>query len=373
MELKYKNKKTEKHILQNTPKARLDKKRESINKNMLIEGDNASILRTLAEDFNLSNKIDLVYIDPPFSTGKVFKIGSKRTSTISNSNKDIVAYRDDLKEDEYLEFIRERLIWIRKLLSEKGSIYFHIDYKIGHYIKVIMDEVFGENNFRNDITRIKCNPKNFKRKAYGNYKDLILFYTKTNNYIWNGSSVPKTEEEIKKHYSKIDDKGRRYTTTPLHAPGETENGATGKEWRGVPPPKGRHWRYPPEKLEELDKRGLIEWSKNNNPRKIIYAKDNGRKKRQDVWEFKDSQRPSYPTQKNIDLLKTIIRTSSNKNSTVLDAFCGSGTTLLASDSLNRNWIGIDKSKQAIETTKDRLESELGLLSSNYSYIKENKA
>jgi adenine-specific DNA-methyltransferase len=134
-----------------------------------------------------------------------------------------------------------------------------------------MDEVFGAKNFRNDITRIKCSPKNFQRRAYGNIKDLILFYTKTDDYIWNDVSVEIDEEDVTKRFNKIDANGRRYTTIPLHAPGETQSGPTGQEWRGIKPPKGRHWRSDPEILEELDKKGLIEWSKTGNPRKIVYA------------------------------------------------------------------------------------------------------
>jgi len=182
--------------------------------------------------------------------------------------------------------LRKRLILLREILAEDGSIYVHIDYKIGHYVKVIMDEVFGKENFINDITRIKCNPKNFDRKGFGNIKDLILFYSKGASYIWNEPREEFTDEDIKRLFPKVDKDGRRYTTTPLHAPGETRNGPTGRPWKGLKPPKGRHWRYSPEELTRLDKEGLIEWSSTGNPRKKIYADEmlGKGKKRQDIWD-----------------------------------------------------------------------------------------
>lgn len=350
MELYYPGKKTVKEILDNTPICELYG--EISAKNILIKGENSIVLQKLRE--NYTNKIDLIYIDPPFSTSTTFTIGKKRVSTISMSNDDDVAYIDNLKGFDFIEFIRERLIIARELLSDAGSIYLHIDYKIGHYIKIIMDEVFGIANFRNDITRIKCNPKNFYRKAYGNIKDMILFYSKTNDVIWNDPKLPFNEKDKEKLFKKIDKNGRAYTTIPLHAPGETKDGATSGLFKGLKPPKGRHWRCDPRELEALDAAGLIEWSSNGNPRKIIYADEKDGKKMQDIWEFKDYQYPDYPTEKNIDLLKTIISASSSEESIVMDFFCGSGTTLLAAQELSRNWIGVDKSEQAIKTTKKKL-------------------
>ena len=148
-----------------------------------------------------------------------------------------------------------------------------------------MDEVFGIENFRNDITRIKCNPKNFDRKAYGNIKDMVLFYSKNKTPIWNDPRELFTEDDISKLFKKIDKNGRSYTTIPLHAPGETTNGTTCQEFKGLKPPKGRHWRCDPRELEELDSKGLIEWSSNGNPRKIIYADEQLGKKMQDAnWK-----------------------------------------------------------------------------------------
>ncbi len=144
-------------------------------KNILIHSDNLQGLQYLI-DKGYTGKVDLVYIDPPFATGGNFTITDGRASTISNSRKGEIAYSDMLKGKEFIDFLRERLVLIKELLSPMGSIYLHIDYKIGHYVKVMMDEVFGIENFRNDITRVKCNPKNFKRIGYGKHQgyDLVL-------------------------------------------------------------------------------------------------------------------------------------------------------------------------------------------------------
>lgn len=369
MNLTYEGKKTELVIIQNEPKASLKHAsgKHGI-KNKLIKGDNLLVLKSLLDDYGLRGKINLVYIDPPFATNGEFKMSDDRANTISQSNGDDVAYSDTLVGSEFLEFLRERLIFLRELMSDKASIYLHIDYKIGHYVKIIMDEVFGAKNFRNDITRIKCNPKNFQRKAYGNIKDLILFYSKTENPTWNEPKVSFTKEDVLNLFKKVDKDGRRYTTIPLHAPGETVNGKTGQAWRELLPPKGRHWRSEPRVLEELDKQGLIEWSATGVPRKKIYADERDGKKMQDIWEFKDLQYPTYPTEKNLDLLKMIIQASSNEGDLVFDCFCGSGTTLQAAQELGRNWIGIDQSEYAIKIAKKRLSNIRGdLFTGNVEY------
>jgi len=368
MELIYPGKKTVVSILESTRSAELNN--DLGDDNILIKGNNLHVLKRLIPKYK--GKVDLIYIDPPFSTNTVFTIGEDRVSTISLSNEDEIAYSDELKGAEFLEFIRERLILAKELLSDNGSIYLHIDYKIGHYIKIIMDEVFGVGNFKNDITRVKCNPKNFERKAYGNIKDLILFYTKGKKPIWNSPKIAMTEEELAKLFKKKDKNGRFYTTIPLHAPGETKSGVTGGLFKGQLPPKGRHWRSDPRILEELDEQGLIEWSSNGVPRKIIYADEKDGKKMQDIWDFKDYQYPLYPTEKNLDLLKLIISASSNPNSIVLDFFCGSGTTLIAAQSLNRKWIGIDQSIKAINVFKKKyneIDNDL-FITKKYQYIEE---
>jgi adenine-specific DNA-methyltransferase len=324
---------------------------------ILILGDNFQAMKNLLNKHNLSGVVDLVYIDPPFASNNIFKVGKFRTSTMSAASGDILAYSDTLEGAEYLEFLRQRLILLRELMSEKASIYLHIDYKIGHYVKIIMDEVFGIANFKNDITRIKCNPKNFQRKGYGNIKDMVLFYTKTDEFTWNEPRQERAEGELNRLFNKIDKDGRRYTTNPLHAPGETANGESGQPWNGLKPPEGRHWRYSSKVLDELEAAGLIEWSKNGVPRKKIYPEDFTTKRVQDIWEFKDKPNPIYPTEKNLNLLSRIIQTSSNQGDLVLDTFCGSGGFLYAAEQLQRRWLGMDASKEAIRISQQRFETE----------------
>ena len=320
---------------------------------LFYRGDNLEGLSRIA---GMGIKVDLVYIDPPFATNNEFLIDSDRANTISASGE--LAYADTVRGDVYLEQLGLRLEAIRHVLAEDGSIYVHIDVKMEHHVRLLMDDVFGPRNFRNSITRIKCNPKNFDRYSYGNIKDTILFYSVSPYSIkWHPQEEPLTGEDAVSRYPLVDDDGRRYATTPLHAPGITQNGPTGGTWRGMPPPTGRHWRYPPERLEELDAAGLVAWSSTGNPRKIIYADQSRGKLPQDVWVFKDPQRPSYPTQKNAAMLERIIRTSSDPGDTLLDCYAGSGSTLLEAARLGRRFIGMDDSPAAWEVAEGRLGAE----------------
>ncbi|MDP3181821.1 MAG: site-specific DNA-methyltransferase [Desulfobaccales bacterium] len=329
--------------------------------NILIHADNYDALVYLAKKKGMGGKIGLVYIDPPYGTNQTFTVSNKRFATISRVNNGKLAYDDTLTGEDYLKFLGERLNLIRDLMADDGSIYVHIDTKMGHYVKCLMDKIFGQKNFINDITRIKCNPKNFSRKGYGNIKDTILFYSKGQKFIWNEPRQPINIKDDPRFSN-----GRKYTTTPLHAPGETINGATGKKWRDISPPPGRHWRYPPDVLEELDRNQLIEWSSTGNPRKIIYANEIAKNgvKMQDIWTFKDPQNSIYPTGKNLDMLRMIVRASSNEGDWVLDAFAGSGTTLVAAQELKRRFIGIDSSNEAINLATKRL--------TNYTLIELTK-
>lgn len=375
MQLDYPNKKTEQQIFDSIPNISLEQINNSDSSNLLIQANNLVALKQLITQHNLAGKIDLIYIDPPFATNNTFTITDGRASTISNSKNGNVAYLDTLKGFDFIEFIRERLVLLKMLLSDKGSIYLHIDYKIGHYVKIIMDEIFGIENFRNDITRVKCNPKNFARKGYGNIKDMILFYSKSDNLIWNEPKTPYTDEDKIKLFQKTEKDGRRYTTIPLHAPGETQNGKTSQAFKGILPPKGRHWRSDVAILEQWDNDGLIEWSNNGNPRKKIYFDEQEGKRMQDIWEFKDPQYPVYPTEKNADLLDIIVKTSSNEDSIVLDCFAGSGTTLKSAQTNGRKWIGIDQSEEAIKVIiakLDRVEQDLFIDKSEYKHMTENQ-
>lgn len=354
VELSYEGKKQESEII-NTIPPKISLIWEGVRKynldhnNRLYYGDNLKILAHLLKDCSVCGKVKLVYIDPPFATNSVYQ-----------SRSQVDAYCDLLQGAHYIEFIRERLILLRELLSDEGSIYVHLDENMAFYIKIIMDEVFGKKNFRSWITRKKCNPKNCTKKAYGNISDFILFYTKTDKYVWNTPVEDWTVAQAKKEYTYIDDKtGRWYKKVPIHAPGE-RNGETGKTWKGIKPPPGKHWQFTPKKLDEMDERGEIYWSSNGNPRRKLYFDESKGLLVQNIWSnFVDTLNQNtkvtgYPTEKNTELLNRIIKTSSNPDDLVLDCFCGSGTTLCGAAELKRQWVGIDNSYEAIKTTLKRL-------------------
>jgi len=339
--------------------------------NRLYEGDNLFVLQSLLSDPAVYGQIRLVYIDPPFGTGQRFTASLERSATISRSNNGHTAYDDICTGEAYMKFLQPRLKLLQELLADDGSLYVHIDCKIGHYVKVLLDHIFGAENFRSDITRIKSNPKNFQRLGYGNIKDMILFYTKGPKPVWNYPHEPFTEEDLSRLFPKRDGIGRRYTTTPLHAPGETTKGPSGDQWKGLEPPMGRHWRYIPDKLTELDEAGLIEWSPTGNPRKKLFADEAAKvgKFRQDVWTFKDPQYPRYPTEKNLDMLRVIIGASSNPGDLVMDCFCGGGGTLVAAQEMGRRWIGVDNSPIALTICEERLGvSRIAAKEDDLSYV-----
>lgn len=317
--------------------------------NSLFYGDNLNILKSLYSNREIKSKIKLIYIDPPYSTKQKFKNKSQSH-----------AYDDLLNGASYIEFIRKRLIFLRELLADDGSVYIHLDENMAFPIKTIMDEVFGEKNYRNWITRKKCNPKNYTSKQYGNIQDFVLFYTKSNNYTWNRPYETQGIYNFEERFPKIDKvTGRRYALVPIHAKG-TRNGATGGLWKGMNPPEGKHWQFTPDKLDEFERQGRIYWSPNGNPRRIIYADEDKGVPVQDIWlSFKDAHNQNikvtgYPTEKNPDMLNRIIKTSSNEGDIVLDCFSGSGTTLAVAEELGRRWIGMDSSELAIKTTIKRL-------------------
>lgn len=349
--LSYEGKQSESTILA-TPPASL--KRESSAglegdaHNRLYFGENLSVLAALLNDPAVRGKVRLIYIDPPYATKSVFR-----------SRQQTDAYSDLLEGAHYIEFLRERLILLRELLADDGSIYVHLDDNMAFHAKAIMDEVFGVSNFRNWITRKKCNPKNYTRKTFGNVSDYILFYTKTDEYVWHRPVEAWTSQRADKEYQYIDSKtGRRYKKVPIHAPG-VRNGETGKPWRGMMPPPGKHWQYKPSTLDELDACGEIYWSPNGNPRRKVFLDESAGVPVQDIWlDFRDAHNQNihitgYPTEKNPVLLQQIIKASSNEGDLVLDCFAGSGTTLAAAHSIDRRWIGIDNSPEAIRVILQR--------------------
>jgi adenine-specific DNA-methyltransferase len=316
--------------------------------NGLFFGDNLPVLLGLLDNPEVKGKVKLIYIDPPYATNSIFQ---------AKGQKD--AYRDLLQGADYLEFIRERLIVMRELLADDGSIYVHLDENMAFEVKLLMDEIFGKGNFRNWITRKKCSTKNTTRNRYGNISDYILYYTKTSRFIWNRPFDDWADDKILKEYPCVDPAtGRKYKKVPIHAPG-IRNGETGKPWRGMLPPPGKHWQFTPARLDEMDANGEIYWSPSNNPRRKVYFDGEKGIPKQDIWlEYRDSinqniRLTGYPTEKNLDMLETVVLASSNVGDIVMDCFCGSGSTLQAAFQNNRQWIGIDNSIEAICATLRR--------------------
>ncbi len=315
-----------------------------VHPNSLVLCDNLAGLSALARS---GHKARLIYLDPPYNTGMGFH------------SRDLQhAYKDHRSTAGYVEFMRRRIILMRECLADDGSIYVHIGHQMLGHLKVLMDEVFGAKNFRNIIARRKCSSKNFTSNSYSNIHDYLLFYTKSSNYVWNQPGQKPTEEWLNKEYPKADSTGR-YKLVPVHAPG-TRNGETGMPWRGKNPPPGKHWQYAPSKLDALDAKGHIHWSKTGNPRRKVYLTDDKQVAYTDQWDgFRDAHHQSvgitgYPTEKNIDMLRMIVGASSNPGDLVVDPFCGSGTTLAAADDLGRRFIGFDESFVAVQATHNRL-------------------
>lgn len=319
--------------------------------NRLYFGDNFTVMTDLLHDDAVKGKIRLIYIDPPYATNSIFQTRKQQD-----------AYTDLLTGDDYMGFMKERLLLMRELLANDGSIYVHLDNKMVFHVKVLMDKIFGATNFRSMITRKKCKSKNFTKNSFGNISDYILFYTKSCNAVWNKQYEHWTDEKILKEYPFVEDgTGRRYKRVPLHAPG-TRNGETGKMWRGRTPPEGKHWQFTPDKLDELDRNGEVYWSRNGNPRRKVYLDESNGIAVQDIWldyldiNNQNTHTTGYPTEKNVDMLKRIILASSNKGDLIMDCFAGSGTTLVAANDLDRSWIGIDVGNEAIKVILNRFQN-----------------
>lgn len=334
-------------------------------RNRLIWGDRKYVLPSLLPEF--AGKVNLIYIDPPFNVGADFsytatipdnpETDEDETSSFVKEPSIIEqkAYRDTWGKglDSYLQWFYETILVLRDLLAEDGSIFVHLDWHVGQYAKVIMDEVFGISCFRNEIIREKSNPKNYTKNAFGNIHDVIYFYSRSSVSAWYKPYVERDSDKAAGDFPLTDNSGRRYKTAPLHAPG-IRNGETGKAWRGLLPPKGNHWRYVHATLDELDVDGRIEWSKTGNPREIIYEDESAGLFIQDIWLGLKDKKENYPSAKNPEILKRILSSCTKEGDLVLDCFCGSGTTPVVAEGMNRKWIACDLGRYAIHTTRKRL-------------------
>jgi adenine specific DNA methylase Mod len=332
-------------------------------RNKLIWGDNKYVMSALLEQF--SGKIDLIYIDPPFATGANFSttvtIGDNEVEhTKEASAMEELAYRDTWGKglDSFLQMMYDRLVLMRDLLSEKGSIYIHVDWHVSHYLKCILDEVFGYENYLNEIVWQKIRSSKAQSKSYGNVHDVIFFYSKNDSYFYEQQYVPLSEERLLKHYNQVEADGRKYQLCDFTQSGQGEPRRFGKTT--LPPPPGKHWIWRQDKIDEGMKSGLIVLRDGKMPRLKRYLEDSRGNPMEDIWtdiapvNSMADERIDYPTQKPESLLERIINASSKENDLVADFFCGSGTTAAVAEKMGRRWITSDLGRYAIHTTRKRM-------------------
>ncbi|NOU14007.1 MAG: site-specific DNA-methyltransferase [Methylococcaceae bacterium] len=370
-ELQYKGKKSEPDILSRTPAAPLQEMR-SFNsdnpfnddwRNLLIFGDNLLALKAIYNDqrganrYGTKNKIKLVYIDPPFATKQDFMKDREK------------AYRDKVMGAQFIEFIRERLVLLREILADDGSIYVHLDWKKGHYIKAVMDEVFGEFNFQNEIIW-KRTSAHSDSKTYANVHDLILYYSRSEQTKFKPQYSQYSEEHLTTRYKHVDPDGKRFTDGDLVGAG-LKGGGYEYEWKGVV----KIWRCPQTTMQRYEAEDRLYYTKNGVARIKRYLDEVQGVSPTDLWldiypvNSQAAERVDYPTQKPEQFLNRVITSSSSENDIILDAFAGSGTTLATAEKLGRRWIGMDCGKLAIYTIQKRL---LNLTSNVGSAAKDDR-
>lgn len=337
--------------------------------NRLIWGDNLLTMQALLAQ-GYEGKIDLVYIDPPFLTSEDyhFRLSLPGYGDVTKlpSLLERLAYRDtwDGGIDSYLDMLFPRLQLIRRLLSDRGSLYLHIGSNISHDVRALLDEVFGRERLCNEIIwkRTSAHTGEGTAKRFGAIHEAILFYTKTDNYFFRPQYTEYDKDYEEKFYKNRDPDGRLWTSSDLTAAG-IRHGETGKPWHGIDPANaGRHWVSSVSKLDEWEKDGRIYFPKKEGgmPRFKRYRDEVKGMMLQDLWtdvnpiQAHAAERVGYPTQKPEALLERVIESSSEPGSIVADFFSGSGTTPAVADRLGRRWVATDFSKVAIQVTRARL-------------------
>jgi len=342
--------------------------------NKLIWGDNKIILSSLKngpmrEEIERQGGLKLIYIDPPFDVGADFsmdvEIGDETFTKKPNILEEI-AYRDTWGKgaDSFISMLYERLILMRDLLAEEGSIYVHCDWRVNAYLRTVLNEVFGQDNFRNEITWVRStNPKGSQHQSnkYDVFTDTLLFYAVSAKTPLDTQTIrrPLTSEELDEKYHSKDERGRYYDGPIVSAMSMGPRPTLVYEYKGYTPPASG-WRLTQENLIALDSQGDLGWTSNGKPfRKLRPENDKG----VPVGNFwadislinsQAAERVGYPTQKPEALLERIIKASSNEGDLVADFFCGSGTTAAVAEKLGRKWICTDLGKFAIHTTRKRM-------------------
>ena len=314
-------------------------------------GDNLEQLQKLPDGC-----VDLVYIDPPFNSNRNYEVFWGET-------KEKRAFEDRHESTQaYIEFMRPRCVELHRVLKSTGSFYFHCDWHASHYVKVMLDQVFGEGQFVNEIVWKRQTSHNDAKQGsrhFGRLHDTLFFYAKGAEYTWNQLYVALSPEYMKSHYSQVDETGRRYQWGDLRAPGGAAP-SKGNPFYEVLGVKG-YWRFSEEKMRGLIAEGRVAIPpKGKTPRYKRYLDEVKGLPVGSVWDdinpinSQAKESLGYPTQKPYVLLERIVQASSNPNDIVLDAFCGCGTALVAAENLGRQWIGIDVSPTACRVMAKRL-------------------
>ena len=363
--------------------------------NSLYYGDNLDILRRYVRD----ESADLIYLDPPFNSNQTYNVlfqerdGSQSASqikafgdtwhwdeTAARSYEETVevggqvaeamqAFRKLLGTNDmlaYMSMMAPRLVELRRVLKPTGSLYLHCDPTASHFLKLLMDAVFGAANFRTEIiwkrTSAHSDTKQ-GRQQHGRIHDVLLFYTKTDDWNWNPVYTEYDREYVENFYRFVESgTGRKYRKGDLTGPGGAAKGNPQYEVMGVT----RYWRYSKERMQELIRQGRVVQTKPGSvPAYKRYLDEMPGVPLQDLWTdirpigSQAAERLGYPTQKPVALLERIIQSSSNEGDVVLDPFCGCGTTIAAAQKLGRRWIGIDITQLAISLIRYRLEDSFG--------------
>ena len=355
----------------------------------LWTGDNLDVMRGMNKE-----SVDLIYLDPPFNSNRNYAapIGSEAAGAAFKDmwtlNDVDEAWHGEIAEREpgvyaavdaagithgkgmksYLVMMAVRLLEMRRVLKPTGSIYLHCDPTANAYLHLLMDAIFGKDNFRSEITWKRSSAHSDAkqgRQQHGRIHDVLLFYTKTDEWTWNQEYTPYSQEHINKFYRHVEEKtGRRFALDNLTGPGGATKGNPSYEVMGVT----RYWRYSQKRMQELINEGRVVQRKPGGvPCYKRYLDEMPGISLQDIWldinplSAQAKERTGYPTQKPLALLERIIKASSNKGDVILDPFCGCATALVAAESLDRQWVGIDLSSKAVELVLLRLDKLLGSL------------
>ena len=371
--------------------------------NRLYYGDNLDILRT--REYFPDESVDLIYLDPPFNSNRNYNVLFKSESG-ADSEAQITAFEDtwhwgetaeatyrDLIADApekaataiealmnlidrnqmmaYLVMMAARLVELHRVLKPTGSLYLHCDPTASHYLKILLDAIFGGENYRNEVVWKRMYSHN-DAKRFGKIHDVIFYYAKSNRPTWNAVYLPYDEEYIKKMYRYQDEDGRKWMSVPLTAEAKAGGGYT-YEWNGIT----RIWICPIKTMQRLESENRLHYPRSGLVRQKTYLDEKKGRPAQDWWDdvipvrSLPKERLGYPTQKPVALLERIILASSNEGDVVLDPFCGCGTAIAAAHKLRRRWIGIDITHLSIALQKYRLNDMFELVSgADYAVIGE---